>query len=60
MKQAMIIASSLCVRFDQQTILDEVNFTVGQGEVFALVYIFLLLCLLSLYLKYLTVFYLGI
>jgi len=36
MKQAMIIASSLCVRFDQQTILDEVNFTVGQGEVFAL------------------------
>lgn len=36
MKQEMIIASSLCVRFDQQTILDDVNFTVGQGEVFAL------------------------
>ena len=32
----MIVASSLCVRFVEQTVLDEVNFKVGQGEVFAL------------------------
>tara|TARA_B110000027_G_C16121435_1_gene303235 strand:+ start:1695 stop:2417 length:723 start_codon:yes stop_codon:yes gene_type:complete len=36
MKQEMITASSLCVRFDQHTVLDQVNFTVRQGEVFAL------------------------
>mgnify|MGYP000188639286 CR=1 FL=1 len=36
MKKIMIEASSLCVRFAQQTVLDDVNFTVGQGEVFAL------------------------
>jgi len=32
----MIVASSLCVCFDQQTVLNEVNFKVEQGEVFAL------------------------
>jgi ABC-2 type transport system ATP-binding protein len=36
MKKEMIVASSLCVRLDQQTVLDEVNFKVRQGEVFAL------------------------
>ena len=36
MKKDMIVATSLSVRFDQQTVLDEVNFKVGQGEVFAL------------------------
>ena len=36
MQKEIIVASSLSVRLDQQTILDEVNFTVGQGEVFAL------------------------
>jgi len=36
MKNNIIVASSICVRFDQQTVLDEVNFTVEQGEVFAL------------------------
>ncbi len=32
----MIVASSLCVCFDQQTVLDGVDFKVRQGEVFAL------------------------
>ena len=36
MKKEMIVASSLCVRFDQQTVLDGVDFQVRQGEVFAL------------------------
>ena len=36
MQKEMIVASSLCVRFAKQTVLDEVNFKVGQGEVFAL------------------------
>ena len=36
MKEAMIVSSSLSVRFDQLTVLDEVNFKIGQGEVFAL------------------------
>lgn len=36
MQKEIIAASSLSVHLDQQTILDEVNFTVGQGEVFAL------------------------
>lgn len=36
MQKEMIVASSLCVRFAEQTVLDEVNFKVGQGEVFAL------------------------
>jgi ABC-2 type transport system ATP-binding protein len=36
MKKEMIVASSLCVCFDQQTVLNEVNFKVEQGEVFAL------------------------
>ncbi len=36
MKEAIIVASSLCVRLNSQLILDHVNFKVGKGEVFAL------------------------
>ena len=36
MQKDMIVASSLCVRFAQQIVLNKVNFNVGQGEVFAL------------------------
>lgn len=36
MKKEVIVASSLCVRFNNQTVLDDVNFSVGEGEVFAL------------------------
>jgi len=36
MKNEIIVASSLCVRFSQQPVLDDVNFNVAQGEVFAL------------------------
>ncbi|GGP52213.1 ABC transporter ATP-binding protein [Shewanella saliphila] len=36
MQKEMVVASSLCVGFSQQTVLDDVNFTVGKGEVFAL------------------------
>ncbi|MCM2680721.1 ABC transporter ATP-binding protein [Echinimonas agarilytica] len=36
MKKDVIVASSLCVRFNNQTVLDDVSFCVGEGEVFAL------------------------
>ena len=36
MQEAIIVASSLCVRLNSQLILDHVNFNVGRGEVFAL------------------------
>ncbi|GLX83396.1 hypothetical protein [Thalassotalea eurytherma] len=36
MKKEVVVASSLCVRFNNQTVLDDVNFSVGEGEVFAL------------------------
>ena len=36
MKKEIIVASSLCVRFNEQTVLDDVNFSVDEGEVFAL------------------------
>lgn len=36
MQKKMIVSSSLSVRIDQQTVLDEVNFKIEQGEVFAL------------------------
>jgi len=35
-KKEIIVASSLCVRFNEQTVLDDVNFSVDEGEVFAL------------------------
>lgn len=36
MSNSVIVAKSLSVKFNNQTVLDEVNFNVGQGEVFAL------------------------
>ncbi len=36
MQEEIIAASSLCVRLNNQTILDNVNFNVAKGEIFAL------------------------
>lgn len=36
MQNEIVVASSLSVRFNQQTVLNDVTFTVGKGEVFAL------------------------
>lgn len=36
MSEKVIVASSLNVRFNNQTVLNDVSFSVGQGEVFAL------------------------
>lgn len=36
MSEKVIVASSLNVRFNNQSVLDDVSFNVGQGEVFAL------------------------
>lgn len=36
MQKEAVVASALSVRFSQQTVLDKVDFTVKQGEVFAL------------------------
>lgn len=36
MQSEIIVASSLCVRFNEQAVLDDVSFTVRKGEVFAL------------------------
>ncbi len=36
MQKEIIVASSLCVRFNNQTVLDDVSFKVHEGEVFAL------------------------
>ncbi|MBR9728148.1 ABC transporter ATP-binding protein [Shewanella intestini] len=36
MQKEMVVASSLCVRFAQQVVLNNVDFTVAEGEVFAL------------------------
>ncbi|WP_448245456.1 ABC transporter ATP-binding protein [Thalassotalea agariperforans] len=36
MQEEVIVGSSLCVNLNNQTILDDVNFSVGKGEIFAL------------------------
>ncbi|WP_445778657.1 ATP-binding cassette domain-containing protein [Shewanella sp.] len=36
MQNEAVVASALSVRFSQHTVLDNVDFTVKQGEVFAL------------------------
>ncbi|WP_283107803.1 ATP-binding cassette domain-containing protein [Shewanella basaltis] len=36
MQKEAVVASALSVRFSQQTVLDKIDFTVKQGEVFAL------------------------
>lgn len=36
MQNEIVSAQSLCVQFGTQTVLDKVNFSVGQGEIFAL------------------------
>ncbi|MBQ4891387.1 ABC transporter ATP-binding protein [Shewanella sp. UCD-FRSSP16_17] len=36
MQKEMVVASSLSVRFSEQNVLDDVNFKIGEGEVFAL------------------------
>jgi len=36
MQQEIIVAASLCVRFNNHTVLDDVSFNVQKGEVFAL------------------------